>query len=790
MSETDMNQIQELIESSWEALGYLFHTQDPDEKEAMREILAEAIGSILNVLAGHGMSETLDISEFIASLLEGTPDHAAALLEKIEFCLDGAAEMNEDAENTERSPKPEESEAEQIKLVIWDLDDTFWVGTLAEDGAVIIPQSSISIIKELTSRGIVNSICSKNDFESAQTILKEAQVWDYFVFPHIAFTLKGEAIEHIITDMQLRSPNVMFIDDNRSNLEEALFYNPGIQIMPAQEIDRLLGMPGTKGKPDPEHTRLGQYKMLESRRNFRNDSDDNDAFLRNSEIHVRINPTKPQDAERVHDMIMRTNQLNFTKKRISLDEVDKLLRDPDAESATIHVYDRFGDHGVVGWYCLSEGELVHFLFSCRIINLGIEQFVYALLGFPRLNIVGDTASSVSADDTVPNYITLDDNRAEPPISQPSGADKAIAAKLDKLQIYALGACDLYYMVAHMALPLTSVHFECNTFNGDTRGVNVATEYIRSCFEMSEKSKAFCRAHFHNYTGRTAFDTKIFDKKYDFVCLSFHDDFALDIYRNNEFPKMRIVLSNSESGSFTPILNPEGIKDFNGQEWLSQKFTQLGLITPERFRENLEWIMGRLPKQTHMILMTGPEYDFFRETEPHNAAFREQVIRLNRIIRAFCTDNQRASLVEMNDVIFERGHFTDFLMHINPERGYTLAMKMMEVMAEHPSDMHWREQMSAGARRLVLWCDYNTLTPNFLSLCAGGARPDEVVVTSTPESGSIQKQSLNGQSGKYFVILPPGKGCEERRGTLDSYGYRSGADYIELVKEQFTLEWRE
>ena len=49
---------------------------------------------------------------------------------------------------------------EKIKLIIWDLDDTFWKGTLSE-GGVIIPDEHINLIKNLTDAGIVNSICSK-----------------------------------------------------------------------------------------------------------------------------------------------------------------------------------------------------------------------------------------------------------------------------------------------------------------------------------------------------------------------------------------------------------------------------------------------------------------------------------------------------------------------------------------------------------------------------------------------------------------------------------------------------
>ena len=60
----------------------------------------------------------------------------------------------------------------KIKLVIWDLDETFCKGTLSEEGIEVI-EKNILIIRELTNRGIINSIVSKNDFTQAKHKLIE-----------------------------------------------------------------------------------------------------------------------------------------------------------------------------------------------------------------------------------------------------------------------------------------------------------------------------------------------------------------------------------------------------------------------------------------------------------------------------------------------------------------------------------------------------------------------------------------------------------------------------------------
>ena len=55
----------------------------------------------------------------------------------------------------------------KTKLIIWDLDDTFWSGNLSE-GDVVLKPEAIALVRELTTKGIMNSICSKNNFEDVK----------------------------------------------------------------------------------------------------------------------------------------------------------------------------------------------------------------------------------------------------------------------------------------------------------------------------------------------------------------------------------------------------------------------------------------------------------------------------------------------------------------------------------------------------------------------------------------------------------------------------------------------
>ena len=60
--------------------------------------------------------------------------------------------------------------AEDIRLIIWDLDETFWNGTLTE-GGIQYRQDCHDLVCTLNARGVMNAICSKNDPAKIETIL-------------------------------------------------------------------------------------------------------------------------------------------------------------------------------------------------------------------------------------------------------------------------------------------------------------------------------------------------------------------------------------------------------------------------------------------------------------------------------------------------------------------------------------------------------------------------------------------------------------------------------------------
>ncbi|GAL96070.1 HAD family phosphatase [Acetobacter tropicalis] len=293
---------------------------------------------------------------------------------------------------------------EAVRLVIWDLDETFWRGTIVEGG---VDETSHygAIVKELARRGIMNSICSKNDFEKAKALLEKLGIWEYFIFPSISWDPKGARIQKIIESVKLRPASIMFIDDNPMNLNEAKTLIPELQISDENFIEKILSDERFVGKNDSEFKRLNDYKLLEKKQGaILNSKGDTEDFLRKSNITVEIDYNVEENIDRVIELINRTNQLNFIKKRLPENKEDarkvilEELSHPDRHAGLVHVRDKYGDYGYVGFFLQARGagynRLDYFCFSCRTLGMFVELWLYRQLGSPSLTISGEVLTDL------------------------------------------------------------------------------------------------------------------------------------------------------------------------------------------------------------------------------------------------------------------------------------------------------------------------------------------------------------------------------------------------------------
>ncbi|WP_421917875.1 HAD-IIIC family phosphatase [Marinifilum sp.] len=536
-----------------------------------------------------------------------------------------------------------------IKLIIWDLDDTFWSGTLSE-GEISPIQTNIELVKSLTGRGVMNSISSKNDFEKAKEKLQELQVWDYFIFPKINWQPKGQNIQSIIENAQLRAQNVLFLDDNHLNLEEVKFYNQHIWVEDPAFIAKIRGHKSFVGKDDATHERLSHYRVLEKKVKERSNFSDNKEFLRSSKIKLTFLEDFTPNINRVLELIQRTNQINYTKKRIDRDELNKLLSNSNYECKMVKVKDRFGEYGIVGFYALHKptNTLEHFLFSCRSMNVGVEQFVYAQLEFPKISVVGEVTADLDKW-TKPDWIQVRDDWSE---NLPNSENDKKA-----IQLLLKGACDLNQMLHYLCYKNIEIQTEFNGVNFNNHPIPQASSVILLQSQSLPKENKSHLIRNLPFFDKDIFSTKVFDEKYDVLVYSLLVDYTMDLYESKNTGELVPYESYSDfikesKEQFIERCQKHGFRNMNGKFYdnFKNQFTFLGQISPDTFRKNLESLKTKITKP--IIFINGAELNSPVDNKSEFGKARERHILMNKALDEFCAKNDNVYLLDVRKIVTE------------------------------------------------------------------------------------------------------------------------------------------
>lgn len=568
---------------------------------------------------------------------------------------------------------------EKIKLIIWDLDDTFWEGTLSE-GGVIIPDEHINLIKNLTDAGIVNSICSKNEWEPVKAELEKVGLLDYFVFPSVNWEPKGQRIKKLIADMQLRPVNVLFLDDNHSNREEAKFYCPEIMTGSPDDISHLILYVSNADKKDLEHKRLAQYHVLESKAEEKQHFNSNEAFLYSSNIRLDICTDCENHLERIHDLILRSNQLNFTKIRSSQNELSELIQDKTIQTAYVKVSDKFGDYGIIGFYALQDNKLLHFVFSCRTLGMGIEQYVYNFLNRPELEISGEVISDLSSAE-IPKWINQKD-------TQEQKAQNFEITGLKEHMVLIKGPCDLFQVYPYIAnTELFDTDFTHTTDDGVVIESTSHTTHLVEALRLTEEQKLLVDREVP-FASKDLYDNSIYTNHYKVVIISILTDANLGVYRRKEtgekFAFAEYLHPLTDESNWDKIISGEYhnagfrftreiLKDF------STKYEYVGRNTAKQLVENLDFIRKNLSLDCVLGIMLGGELYYEKNTFD---AYKDRHIihkQMNEAVRNWAQDYDNVKLIDVNKYLVDQSSFYDHFNHYIKPVYYALAKEIVDIV---------------------------------------------------------------------------------------------------------------
>ena len=291
----------------------------------------------------------------------------------------------------------------KVKCVVWDLDNTLWDGIIGEVGidSVRVKPQIVEIIKNLDAKGIINSIVSKNYEDIAIEALKKFGLHDYFLCPMINWEAKSQNIKAIVKTLDIGMDTFVFVDDSFFELNEVRENCPGIRVCNAEDIEEYVKEPYFDVLvTEDSRRRRESYKEIAIRNKAAEEhSADIVEFLKSCQMEVRVKSPEEPELMRCFELLQRTNQLNISGERLTIDEVQDLCKSKDYDCYRIKVKDRFGDYGLVGFAVFENKNkevilLRHFVFSCRAARKRIERgfFEYVIdkyqnLGFKRLELV-------------------------------------------------------------------------------------------------------------------------------------------------------------------------------------------------------------------------------------------------------------------------------------------------------------------------------------------------------------------------------------------------------------------
>jgi FkbH-like protein len=265
-----------------------------------------------------------------------------------------------------------------IKVLVWDLDNTLWDGTLLEGDAVRLRPAAAAALRTLDERGILLSIASKNDHDQAMSKLQELDVAEYFIYPQIGWSSKSSAVEAVARSINVGLDAIAFIDDDPFERGEVGHALPQVLVMDATEaaglVERPELMPRFITGESAMRRRMYQADIARNRaeESFQGPQE---AFLASLGMRFTLHAAREEDLRRAEELTVRTHQLNSTGQTYSYEELDELRRSADHLLLVAGLEDRYGTYGKIGLALIAKQArlwtLKLLLMSCRVISRGV-----------------------------------------------------------------------------------------------------------------------------------------------------------------------------------------------------------------------------------------------------------------------------------------------------------------------------------------------------------------------------------------------------------------------------------
>jgi FkbH-like protein len=289
------------------------------------------------------------------------------------------------------------------KCLVLDLDNTLWGGVIGDDGVEGIhlgddhPGKAFKDFQRavlgLRDRGILLAMSSKNNEAVVhEALAKHPEMLvtlKDFAATRINWNPKSKNLRELAEELNIGADSLVFFDDNPVERAEVREGAPEVQVIevPADPIQYVRALSEFAGFDMPNVTsedrmRAQSYEAQIERKQLETKAGSLDEFLTSLEMQVDIGPMNPLTAQRIAQLVGKTNQFNTTTRRTSQAELEAM----QAKGHGVYwlrMADRYGDMGLIAVGVLqaegADGVVHSLVLSCRAANRGMEEAMLAHL---------------------------------------------------------------------------------------------------------------------------------------------------------------------------------------------------------------------------------------------------------------------------------------------------------------------------------------------------------------------------------------------------------------------------
>ncbi len=286
------------------------------------------------------------------------------------------------------------------KCLVVDLDNTLWGGVVGDDGLNGIQldngaegevflnfQKYLLALKE---RGILLSICSKNDEDTARDVFLThpdmlIKLDDIAVFK-ANWNNKPDNIRDIAATLNIGLDSIVFIDDNPVERQLVKKLLPEVVVVDLPEdptsfikaIDRE-GFFESLAFSNEDSNRNLLYKQNIIRSKHQNQFDNIDEFLNSLEMESEVGPVSELYLPRFAQLINKSNQFHLTTTRYTETQIRSMINNNMTILRYFRLKDNFGDNGLISSLIIKRQAKILFIdtwvMSCRVLSRGMEEFI-------------------------------------------------------------------------------------------------------------------------------------------------------------------------------------------------------------------------------------------------------------------------------------------------------------------------------------------------------------------------------------------------------------------------------